>query len=506
MTKNRRISIMGQLWIVLGLLVSLLSWAGTSPASAADDSQYFEATRHTVSGKFLEYWRANGGLPVYGYPITDARMEVDPETGKTFLTQWFERNRFELHPEFTGTKYEVLLGLLGNDLRREALQLDSRFKPADRVTDPNIPADKQFYSVETRHNIYTGFVKYWWENGGVEHVGYPIAEPGEEVDPETGKIFMVQWFERARFELHPENAGTQYEILLGLLGNQIKTPRNKINFSWRILGDYAEANSQKSQLYLYNGPKDGLLYIADGFKHEIQVYSANGLPVRSWGSRGSEPGKFNFPVGMAQDSQGNLYVADSGNNRVQKFDPLGHYLSSLSYTTVDNKPLHPFSLAIDSKDSLYVGDFSAGRVVKFDSSAKYLWDMKVEGFLQLILIDPKTDNVYLKYTFNDDLVEFDPQGKYLKQFGGILNFGTSINGLSIISGAVDKEGNFYLTDYNQIRKYNINGQLLASYSPGGRTVAYGAFSRINSISVDSDGNIFVSDYNNVFIQKFTQVQ
>jgi hypothetical protein len=51
-------------------------------------------------------------------------MELDPETGKTFLTQWFERSRFELHPENAGTRYEVLLGLLGKDLRREALAVD----------------------------------------------------------------------------------------------------------------------------------------------------------------------------------------------------------------------------------------------------------------------------------------------------------------------------------------------------------------------------------------------
>src|SRR4051794_34553784 len=93
------------------LLTLSVALGGFKAASAADDSQFFPETNHTVSGKFLAYWKANGGLPTFGYPITDPQNEVDPETGKTFLTQWFERNRFELHPELAGTKYEVLLGL-----------------------------------------------------------------------------------------------------------------------------------------------------------------------------------------------------------------------------------------------------------------------------------------------------------------------------------------------------------------------------------------------------------
>ncbi|NWJ53202.1 MAG: hypothetical protein HXX14_20330, partial [Bacteroidetes bacterium] len=79
-------------YCLLGILVMAFSFFGYfAPALAAEASQYFPETKHTVSGKFLDYWRNNGGLPTYGYPITDAQMETDPETGKQFLTQWFER-------------------------------------------------------------------------------------------------------------------------------------------------------------------------------------------------------------------------------------------------------------------------------------------------------------------------------------------------------------------------------------------------------------------------------
>src|SRR4051812_30919765 len=163
------------------LLALALFGAFTNPTLAADNSRYFPETKHTVSGKFLDYWEKNGGLAVYGFPITDPQMEVDPETGKTFLTQWFERNRFELHPENAGTRYEVLLGLLGKDLRREALTVDPDFTKANGGVGPAQPQESQIYFTETGHFLRLGFLDYWTKNGGLERFGYPISEDHPEI-------------------------------------------------------------------------------------------------------------------------------------------------------------------------------------------------------------------------------------------------------------------------------------------------------------------------------------
>ncbi len=80
-------------------------------------------TRATQTGYFLcppfrAYWESNGGLPVFGFAIRNAFEETSQTDGKTYLTQWFERERMEHHPELRGTPYEVLLGLLAaEDLR-----------------------------------------------------------------------------------------------------------------------------------------------------------------------------------------------------------------------------------------------------------------------------------------------------------------------------------------------------------------------------------------------------
>jgi hypothetical protein len=84
-------------------------------ASGAAGSEYFSQTQHNVAAPFLQYWRSNGGLPVFGLPRSEAFQERSAIDGKTYLVQYFERNRLEYHPENQGTKFEVLLGLLGTE-------------------------------------------------------------------------------------------------------------------------------------------------------------------------------------------------------------------------------------------------------------------------------------------------------------------------------------------------------------------------------------------------------
>jgi hypothetical protein len=236
LSKSYKVSIFLAVSIFLSFGLYTLASVGTAQADSLI-SRYFPETGHTLSGKFLAYWNANGGLPVFGYPLTDAHTEVDPETGKSFLTQWFERNRFELHTELAGTKYEVELGLLGKDLNRNRLNTDPNFQPTT--------AKQGFYFFpQTKHNVGELFYRYWQQNGDLALFGYPISEPHTEVDPETGLSYTMQWFERARFEYHPDNTAP-YNVLLGLLGRQIKllTPATLIQHYYNAINrqDYRQA-------------------------------------------------------------------------------------------------------------------------------------------------------------------------------------------------------------------------------------------------------------------------
>lgn len=87
--------------------------APSDPPAAGCDR--FPETSRDLCPPLKDFWYKQGGLSVYGYPLTQARDEQSRTDGQTYLTQWFERERLEYHPEYAGTPYEVLLGLLGSE-------------------------------------------------------------------------------------------------------------------------------------------------------------------------------------------------------------------------------------------------------------------------------------------------------------------------------------------------------------------------------------------------------
>jgi hypothetical protein len=180
------------------------------PDPHQDGVMYFSETGHTLRGKFLDYWQSNGGLAQFGYPLTEEFFEPDGPNNSLVQVQYFERNRFELHPE-NQPPNDVLLGTLGLEFHRQD-------PPTSRELSPAI------YFPPTGHNLSGVFLQYWQAHGGLAVNGYPISEPQTEQSA-NGKQYLTQWFERARYELHPENANTPYEVLLGQLGRQLSEKR-----------------------------------------------------------------------------------------------------------------------------------------------------------------------------------------------------------------------------------------------------------------------------------------
>ncbi len=174
----------------------------------------FAETGQTVRGRFADYWLQHGGLAVFGYPISPVRYERNADDGMLHLVQYFERNRFELH-EDKAAPDDVLLGRLGvTALERQGRDYRS-FPTVDAA-----PAGCRYFP-ETRHSLCDDFLRFWEANGGLPLFGLPLSEPMTETSPTDGQTYTVQWFERNRFERHPEHAGTPYEVQLGLLGREV---------------------------------------------------------------------------------------------------------------------------------------------------------------------------------------------------------------------------------------------------------------------------------------------
>lgn len=202
------------LLLVLGLI--------TFPAHAQSACRSFPETGHQVCGRLLEYWQQNGGLPVFGYPIGDQLTQVIE--GRQIQAQLFERNRLELHAE-QAPPYDVLLGRLGADTLQHAGRDWKKF--------PKAAASAPHYFSQTGHAIAPEFWGYWSSHGlefdgnagpsfdeSLALFGLPLSDAAIETNPTDGKPYLTQWFERARFEYHPENAGTPYAVLLGLLSQE----------------------------------------------------------------------------------------------------------------------------------------------------------------------------------------------------------------------------------------------------------------------------------------------
>ena len=193
------------------------------PAPATGNCRAFPETGHQICGRLLEYWDQNGGLPVFGFPIADQTTEQ--VEGQQVQAQLFERNRLELHPE-NRAPYDVLLGRLGAG----SLGVQGR----DWQTFPKAQSSVAHYFAETSHAIAPQFWAYWSSHGlefdgragtsfneSLALFGLPLSEAALETNLTNGQQYLTQHFERARFEYHPENAGTPYQVLLGLLGREL---------------------------------------------------------------------------------------------------------------------------------------------------------------------------------------------------------------------------------------------------------------------------------------------
>jgi len=187
---------------LLGTVLLALVAFGLMPAGAAHaqgGQRCFPETGQCIAGPIRAYWERNGGLPIFGFPITGQRQET--VEGRSLQVQWFERDRIEIQADGS-----VTTGRLGVD---RLAQIGAPFQFG-----PNLPAGNGCIAFpETGYQACGAFARFWQQNGGLARLGFPIT--GEFQTVIEGRTLTVQYFERRRFELH----GNQ--VLLGLLGREV---------------------------------------------------------------------------------------------------------------------------------------------------------------------------------------------------------------------------------------------------------------------------------------------
>jgi hypothetical protein len=251
----------------------------------------------------------------------------------------------------------------------------------------------------------------------------------------------------------------------------------------------------------------GDVYVADVGNSRIQKFSNTGTYITQWGSPGSGNGQLNFPQGVATDADENVYVADTGNHRIQKFSNTGTYITQWgSPGSGDGQFNNPAGMATDAAGDVYVADRLNNRIQKFSNTGTYLLQWGSQGTGNGQFIDPSgvaTDAdgyVYVADTNNHRIQKFSNTGTYLLQWGsqGTGN-GQFTNPHSV---ATDGAGDVYVTDVgnNRVQKFTGTGSYVCQWGTSG--IGDGQFNSPQGVALDADGNVYVGDVLNYRIQKF----
>jgi sugar lactone lactonase YvrE len=265
------------------------------------------------------------------------------------------------------------------------------------------------------------------------------------------------------------------------------------------------------------GP-DGSIFVADTANSRIVKFDKLGNLLTAWGSRTPDkqtppaPGTFSEPWGIAVDSAGNVFVADTWNHRIQKFDTNGTFLLEWSSAGLaSNGPgkfWGPRGIAVGPQGRLYITDTGNKRVVVYDSNGKFLFEFGTQGEGQLdepvgVAVGPK-GNIYVADTWNRRVTVFSGNGEFINSWPVQGWAGGSADNKPYL--AVDAQGRVYVTDPEayHVLVFSPNGQPSVAFGQYGPEEA--AFGLPTGIAVDYAGALWVADAGNNRLAKFAALQ
>lgn len=265
----------------------------------------------------------------------------------------------------------------------------------------------------------------------------------------------------------------------------------------------------------FNAPRgiaqapDGSLYVADSRNHRIVHLDSTGLFISAWGGyanvlEGIAPqGLFNEPWGVAVGPDGDVYVTDTWNQRIQIFTADGQFLRMWDTFLVDGVAdsfWGPRGIVVDASGKVFVTDTGKQRVVIFDSQGNYLSQFGSRG-LELGQMDEpvgialdSSGKIYIADTWNVRVQIFAPQpdGSYKSETYWEVDAwkSNSLDDKPFIAISPDGEVFFTDPDRGYVLRFKDNGEFLQRW--GGFDNSY-MMGILNGIVVTTDGKVWVSD-------------
>lgn len=172
----------------------------------------------------------------------------------------------------------------------------------------------------------------------------------------------------------------------------------------------------------------GVVWVADSGNARVQAFDTRGLPVGAWGSAGGEPGQFNQPSGVAVAPDGSVYVADTWNHRIQKFGPDMSFLGSFGKATADllnpapDEMWGPRGVAVDGDGNVWVTDTGTHRVRKFGPDGSPIASFGSRGHGPRQFVEPvgiaigPDGSVFVADAGNARIQKFAPDLSFVAEF------------------------------------------------------------------------------------------
>jgi tripartite motif-containing protein 71 len=231
--------------------------------------------------------------------------------------------------------------------------------------------------------------------------------------------------------------------------------------------------------------------------------------VRAWGGYGGHDGAFNRPTGVAEDPNLDVYVTDTNNSRVEKFNLHGGFIAKWgSHGTGPGQFNHPEGIAVDPRGFVYVADSGNNRIEKFDLHGNFIHAFGAKGsgdgrldFPTGVAVDPH-GNVLVADTFNRRIELFHANGHFIRVIGaGILGavYGVTTDAVTKCTNCVH---HFYVADttHHRIVEFANDGTKVREWGRYGH--GNGEFTAPVALAFSRSGHLFVVDAKNNRIQVF----
>ena len=243
----------------------------------------------------------------------------------------------------------------------------------------------------------------------------------------------------------------------------------------------------------------GEVVVSECSNHRISVYSRNGKHIRSFGSLGSNEGKFHYPNDAAVTSGSHILIADKYNHRIQVFTMEGRFVKSVGQKGVAKLQFnHPSGIAVHPSGRVFVADTYNHRIEVLNPDLSYSHMFSTSGsapgqfrFPSGVAINNSGVAVYVTDEGNHRVQLFSADGLFISSFGSEgSQHGQLYHPLSV---CVDSTNTVYVTDMNHcVSVYTSSGQFFKCFSTQGS-----GEDKLKGVAVDkTTGALYVCDCDN----------